>query len=197
MLVIDSGSKGDLRVSFLLTIENVREVPSRPEPRTVLLGRSNVGKSSLINALLKKREARVSKTPGRTQTVNWYAWNSRILADLPGYGFAQADHASRNAWARMAEEYLSHDAMIERYWWLWDSRHGPTRVDRDAIAFLSLKNVPGTIILTKSDQLKTQSDRARRLKEVRAAMEELGMASSDVVWVSSKTGKGIGELACM
>lgn len=197
MLRLKPEPKGDAPVSFLLTIENVREVPTRTELRTVLLGRSNVGKSSLINALLKKREARVSKTPGRTQTVNWYLWSGRILADLPGYGFAQADHGSRNAWAKMAEDYLAHDAMIERYWWLWDSRHGPTRVDREAIAFLSLRKVPSTIVMTKSDQLKTQSERARRLKEVQAALRELGLESSDVVWVSSKTGKGIGDLACM
>ena len=183
-------------MSFLLTIENVRNVPARPELRTVLLGRSNVGKSSLINALLRGRHARVSKTPGRTQTVNWYTWNQRILADLPGYGFAKADHVSRNAWAKLAEDYLAHDQQIERFWFLWDSRHGPTPVDRDAIAFLSLRKVPSTIVMTKFDQLKTQSERVSRAREVQTAIKALEL-DAQTVWVSSRTGRGIGELACM
>ncbi len=161
----------------------------RRERRIALVGRSNVGKSSLMNALLDGTLARVSKQPGKTRQIHFYHWEkySKILADLPGYGFAKTGHEERDRWAQFINAYLRKDEELERAVVLLDSRHGPTDLDADAIRFLSLEGVPLLFVFTKVDQLKTQSERAKRKKEAHRALLDLGFDPQYSYWVSTQT----------
>ena len=157
------------------------------EPRIAVVGRSNVGKSSLINAVLGQKLAQTSGRPGKTRAIHFYHWRGagKIIADLPGYGFAQASQADRNAWERLIDLYFKKDENIERALVLLDARHGPTESDQEAIQFLSLRNIPVTFVFVKVDTLKTQSLRAKRQKEALEALQKIGVGLDAIFWVSS------------
>lgn len=191
---------------FFITIGDVSNLPGmfngrflkgRREPRIAFVGRSNVGKSSLINAILEARLARTSGEPGKTRCVHLYHWTTakKIVADLPGYGFAKAAHSERDRWAEFINAYLEEDEALERAVVLLDARHGPTELDAQAIRYMSFQSVPVTFVFTKADTLKTQSERASRRKEASKALQELGYAAQDAFWVSAKTKDGIKLLA--
>lgn len=167
------------------------------EPRIAFVGRSNVGKSSLINSLMGGKNARVSSEPGKTRNVYFYLWKEakKIVADLPGYGYAKQSKEERDRWAEFIQAYLERDEGLERALVLLDSRHGPSEADIDAIRFLSEEcSISMLFIMTKCDQLKTQSVRAQRKKEVTQIMKDLGYGSENIFWVSSKDRTGIKEL---
>ncbi len=117
-----------------------------------------------------------------------------ILADLPGYGFAQASKEARNRWGDIAETYIKSDPLISRLCILWDSRHGPTSVDQSALEFLSAHTAPVLLVMTKFDQLKTQSERVKRAREVESFAAKHFAEKPQVVWVSSKSNQGMSEL---
>lgn len=190
---------------FVHTLGDASQIPNlftgvhlqgRSEPRIAIVGRSNVGKSSLINALLESRVAQTSNQPGKTRAIHFYLWPEagKIIADLPGYGFAKAGHAERERWARFINGYLRSDPALIRAIVLLDARHGPTELDIEAIRFLGSEGVPIAFVFSKADTLKTQSERAARRKEAAAALEKLGFDPSSALWVSSKSKDGLKHL---
>lgn len=155
------------------------------------MGRSNVGKSSLLNALVgRKGLARVSQTPGKTQHLNVYALPAGYLVDLPGYGWARASKASRATYRSMVQTYLKHRDTLRGVAWLLDIRHPPSTEDREMQALLVEAGRAVLVVLTKADKL-TQSARAAAIRD---RARDLGLAADEVQPVSSRTGTGIAEL---
>ncbi|MEX2467461.1 MAG: ribosome biogenesis GTP-binding protein YihA/YsxC [Gemmatimonadota bacterium] len=163
-------------------------------PQVAFSGRSNVGKSSLINVLLRRTRskiARVSATPGKTQALNFYRVNDTFfLVDLPGYGFARVPESVRDAWARLIEGYLSKSRELRGVVHLVDARHRPTGHDRQMVSYLAELGVPSLIVLNKIDKLK----RGERATAFKRAMKELEVDEAQLLPFSSKTGEGREEL---
>ena len=168
----------------------------RPEPKwpeVAFAGRSNVGKSSLLNKLVRrKRIARVSNTPGRTREINFFLVNGEfVLVDLPGYGYARISKERRAEWRPLIEGYLRSSQELRGIVQLLDVRHDPTEDDRQMLAFLASVGVPTLFALTKIDKL-TTSQRASRIA---AVTEALDAAEDQVIPFSAVTGEGRDELA--
>ena len=163
-------------------------------PQVAFSGRSNVGKSSLINVLLRrtrKKIARVSATPGKTRSLNFYLVNDRFfLVDLPGFGFAKVSARVRQSWRELVEEYLVGEPKLRGVLHLVDSRHDPTATDLEMVEFLAARGLPTLVVLTKMDKLK----RMAREKAVATAVERLKVDEDQVLNFSSKTGQGREEL---
>jgi GTP-binding protein len=168
----------------------------RPEtslPEVAFAGRSNVGKSSLINTLLRRsKAARVSNTPGRTREINFFRINDQfVLVDLPGYGYARIAKDRKAEWKPMIEGYLRHSPNLRGIVQLLDVRHDPTRDDIQMLDFLSEVGVPAMIVMTKTDKL-SRSQAKSRIAEITAS---LGLEDDQVIPFSSETGEGRDELA--
>jgi GTP-binding protein len=155
-------------------------------PEIAFLGRSNVGKSSLINSLLaRKGLARTSNTPGRTQSINFFLINETFyFVDLPGYGYARVSKSMRSDWGRMAEEYLAERPNLVLSIELVDSRHAPTELDRQLNEWLTYHGKPHIIAATKADKLSSNKLR-KSLTEIEKALPE-----SRILPYSSTTGRG-------
>ncbi|HKO15651.1 MAG TPA: ribosome biogenesis GTP-binding protein YihA/YsxC [Gemmatimonadaceae bacterium] len=168
----------------------------RPEhalPEIAFAGRSNVGKSSLLNRLVRrKRFARVSNTPGRTREINFFRVNDRfVLVDLPGYGYARISRERRAAWKPLIERFLRTSTQLRGIVQLLDVRHEPTDDDLQMLGFLAELGIPTIIVLTKIDKL----TRARAVERVAAIARELALDEDQVIPFSSVTGEGRDELA--
>lgn len=155
-------------------------------PEIAFLGRSNVGKSSLINSLLQRKGlARTSNTPGRTQSINFFLINEKLyFADLPGYGYAKVSKAMRADWGKMAEEYLANRQELMLFIQLVDSRHKPSELDLNLHEWLKFHNKNSIVVATKSDKLSTN-----KLNKSMREIEE-SLPDSKIIAYSAQTGKG-------
>ncbi|HEX6125947.1 MAG TPA: ribosome biogenesis GTP-binding protein YihA/YsxC [Pyrinomonadaceae bacterium] len=167
-----------------------RHWPQDAIPEIAFLGRSNVGKSSLINSLLQRKGlARTSNTPGRTQSINFFLINdSFYFVDLPGYGFAKVSKSMRQDWGKMAEDYLTDRSTLALCVQLVDSRHPPTSLDLQLHEWLMFNETDHIIVATKSDKL-SSNELSKQLRLIRAEIK-----GTKVIPYSSKTGKGRDEL---
>jgi GTP-binding protein len=163
-------------------------------PQVAFSGRSNVGKSSLINVILqrtRKKVAHVSSIPGKTQTLNFYRVNDHFfLVDLPGYGYAKAPGPVREGWRKMVEWYLSLGGELRGVVHLVDGRHPPTKLDLEMMEYLGDLGLPALVVLTKMDRV-TKSRREQTVKDAAAA---LGLEPDQLLPFSSKTRDGREEL---
>ncbi|SDC21124.1 GTP-binding protein [Melghirimyces thermohalophilus] len=169
------------------------QYPTDALPEIALAGRSNVGKSSLINRLINRKNlARTSSRPGKTQTLNFYRINNQLyFADMPGYGFARVPQSVKAAWGRMIEGYLSSRERLCGVIQLIDLRHPPTRDDRTMYDYLKHYDLPTIVVATKADKI-TRGRRQQHLKEIRKGIE---LDPSDpLLPFSSQTGQGKEEL---
>ena len=180
---------------FIAGAASQEALPAMALPEIAFAGRSNVGKSSLVNALTGRRTlARVSASPGRTRQINFFDLAGRLcLVDLPGYGFAAVSKSMKETWADLASAYLRGRPTLKRVCLLIDSRHGVKDSDHDTMKNLDRAAVSYQLILTKVDQLK-KADIPRAIASAEAAARKHGAAHPEVLPTSSETGVGIAEL---
>ena len=180
------------RARFYRAFGPASEFPESTRAEIAFCGRSNVGKSSLLNALTGvKGLARTSKTPGRTREIHFYEEGTdRFLVDLPGYGYAKVSRAEQSAWQGLVEGYLGRTERIALVILLVDSRHPPFDSDLGLGEALAVRGVPYLVVLTKADRA-TMSERAQALNRVRTAF----IGASGAVLTSAKTGAGLKDLA--
>ena len=166
------------------------ELPERKPCEIAIVGKSNVGKSSLINALCGRNKlAKTSATPGKTRLINFFLLNEEFyLVDLPGYGYAAAPRSEQEKWGKLMEDYLS-SGRVDHIYMLIDIRHEPTALDKQMFAYIIYYGIPYTLIATKADKLA----KTKRRQAANAAAKALGAPPYAVAW-SSETGDGKQEL---
>jgi GTP-binding protein len=173
---------------FVTSAAKPTDFPPPRLPELAVVGRSNVGKSSLINALVDQDGlARTSRTPGRTRLLNWFEVDGRFhLVDLPGYGYAAVDRDMRAGWQPLIEEYLSKRDALAGVLLLIDVRRGPESEELDFVPWLEDKKIPVVVALTKADKL----PKNKRMLEIAKAKKTLAL-KRDPIAVSAQTGDGI------
>lgn len=181
------------KVNLDIVIGVTSAIPDTEFPEVAFAGKSNVGKSSLINALMNRKSyARTSSQPGKTQTINFYNINDAMyLVDLPGYGYANASPAVKAKWGKMIEKYLRQSANLKQVFLLVDIRHDPSENDKMMYNWIVDNGFRPVIIATKLDKLK-RSQIAKHVKAVRAG---LGLKEDYIlIPFSSQTKQGLDEL---
>ena len=176
------------KASYLCSMERLKKFPGQGRPEIALVGRSNVGKSSLINSLCNNRRlARTSSEPGKTRMVNVYSVNDAFfLVDLPGYGFAKASGDERRRWTGMIEGYLQESENLKHVFLLTDIRHEPTEDDRQMAQYLRHYGLPFTVIATKADKV-SKAEKSRSLPVI---CRKLVVQPWQLMTYSSETNEG-------
>jgi GTP-binding protein len=182
-------------VDFVKGVTAMAGLPPADRVEVCFAGRSNVGKSSLINALTgRKTLARASNTPGRTQEINYFALGeARYLVDLPGYGYAEAPVAVVAKWQALLKQYLAGRQTLRRAFVLIDARHGVKAVDEEILTLLDRSAVTFQAVLTKVDKI-NRSERAAVIEQVKGALARHPAAFPEIVVTSSEKGEGIETL---
>jgi GTP-binding protein len=178
------------KAEFVVSTISERDLPPESLPEVVLAGRSNVGKSSLINALVNNRRlARTSGTPGKTQSINFYRLEGAFfLVDLPGFGYSEAGKAASLKWKKLIEHYFRRRSTIALVIHLLDARMPPTALDLDVADWLKNNRIPRMVVATKSDKLSGNE----RVAQSRAISDALG--GEPVILSSARTGLGCREV---
>lgn len=184
-----------MNAKFISSYDDYKKCPEMSTPEYAFIGRSNVGKSSLINALTGvKNLAMTSSKPGKTQLINLFNIEDKwILADLPGYGFAKASQSSRIKWGIMVHDYLKNRSNLTNVFLLVDSRHEPLKSDLEQITWLASNGIPFSLVLTKADKLSN----SQTLKNIAVWEAELSKDWEELpkmIITSSESGKGKEEL---
>ena len=168
------------------------QLPEGSLPEIAFSGRSNVGKSSLINRILNRKGlARTSATPGKTATINFYRLDTMRLVDLPGYGYAKVSDSERRRWSELIEGYFDDERDLRLVIQLWDMRHDPSKDDYQMLEYMLEREIPFILVLTKSDKL-NKSERAKRLAAFDAILADLEGVT--VIPFSATNGKGANEI---
>jgi len=172
---------------------NWQDLPKTSLPEIAMLGRSNVGKSSFINTLIGRSRARISQTPGKTQTINGYHEQTHVLIDLPGFGYAKIGKSHRENWQRMCENYLLNRPNLVGIFHLIDIRHSWQNVDLDLTSLISATDIPCQVILTKSDK-QTNNQNLKMKNYYNKSLNGLYLKPSPVIITSAKDKTGFDQI---
>lgn len=180
--------KSEFQASYGLATQ----LPASDRPEFVFSGRSNVGKSSLINKLCNRKNlARVSSTPGKTATINFYRVDGTYFVDLPGYGYAKVSNQDRERWDELINRYFEEERSVAVLMQLLDSRHAPSADDLQMLKYLHYHSIPFVAVLTKADKLK-KTEQKTQLASFTELLRPYGC--SEVFLTSAEKGQGIEEL---
>ena len=180
------------KAEFKTSYGSFKQIPPSERTEIAFAGRSNVGKSSLINKIFNRKSlARVSAVPGKTATINFYELENLYLVDLPGYGYAKVAKSEKERWAGLIEGYLNDDRELALVFSLIDFRHPPTADDIMMIDFLIDSEIPFVVVLTKADKLSKKQREDRR----KALLTELPCAEDiTIIEFSAQTGEGVEQI---
>ena len=180
------------KAEFFTSYGKFSQIPESTKIEIAFSGRSNVGKSSLINKLLNRKSlARVSSMPGKTVTINFFTVGEIFIADLPGYGYAKVSKSEKERWSGLIEGYLTADRKLALVFQLIDMRHPPTQDDLHMIEYLVESEIPFVIVLTKADKL-TNNQRKQRLQAFTTEIPYFDDITA--VEFSAQTGEGVDEI---
>ncbi len=180
------------KIDFTAAYGTAAQLPPSNEAEIVFSGRSNVGKSSLINKVFNRKNlARVSSVPGKTATINFFKGDGVRFVDLPGYGYAKVSRSEKTRWGELMEQYFSSGRDIRLVVQLTDMRHPITRDDRDMLTFLHYHEIPYVVVMTKCDKLnKTETE--QRLRDIQTELADFSPKA--VIAFSALKGTGVPEL---
>jgi len=181
------------KVEFIKSAAKLNQLPPEPVPHIAFAGRSNVGKSSMLNTLFQRKKlVKVSSTPGKTQLLNFFMVNdASYFVDLPGYGFAKVPIAIKDAWQKLIEDYLHHCDLLRGVFVLIDGRHDPQKSDIQLIEWLSYNEMPIVVVATKADKL-SRNQLNKQMAQTKKILSAHGVRN--VLPFSSVTGSGKEEV---